>query len=89
MREIELRLIVGRTPNHTALRIFGRILQLRHRPNEALLLMRMLPRKYRFCLVLPVDAPWSWLDFWARQVEVMSVDRLCVRFAVRGETDAR
>lgn len=85
MRELELKPRVGRTQNETALRFRGLLLFLRHRPNDVRALLRALLRSRRICVVLPADAPSSWLDFWANQSGAIALGRLSVRFVLRSE----
>jgi hypothetical protein len=85
MPELELRPMVGRTHKETALRFRGRMLFLRHRPNDVRALLQMLVRWRRICVVLPADAPSGWLDFWADQSSALAVDHFSVRFVLRSE----
>lgn len=85
MTELQLKPMVGRTENETALRFRGLLLFLRHRPNDVRALLRALLRSRQICIVLPADAPSGWLDFWADQTGAITRGRLCVRFVLRSE----
>lgn len=85
MRELQLRPMVGRNENETALRFRGLLLFLRHHPNDVRALMRALLRSQRICVVLPANAPSQWLNFWADQTGSLAVDRIAVRFVIRSE----
>ncbi len=80
MRELLLKPLVGRTAKETALRLYGRVLFLRHRPNDVRVLMRLLHRRHRLCVVLPAGAPWPWLEFWAREAADSAAARLSIHF---------
>lgn len=82
MRELLLKPLVGRTEKETALRLYGRVLFLRHRPNDVRALMRLLQRRHRLCVVLPAGAPWSWLEFWAREAAAPAAAHLSIRFEI-------
>jgi hypothetical protein len=85
MRELQLKPMVGRTQNETALRFRGLVLFLRHRPNDVRALLRALLRSQAICVVLPADAPSGWLDFWADQSGALAEGRVSVRFVLRSE----